>query len=54
MIKYIDPGTAGTIIGGSIWPAIITAIAGISAFFAKFFWNPLKQKISKKSETKED
>ncbi|MBD3416569.1 MAG: hypothetical protein GF416_05480 [Candidatus Altiarchaeales archaeon] len=34
---YIDPGTAGMIVGGSIWPLLAAIAAGILGFFLKFF-----------------
>jgi ABC-type transport system involved in multi-copper enzyme maturation permease subunit len=47
---YIDPGTASTIIGGGIWPAILIAVASISAFLTKHFWNPIKSKFHRLKE----
>ena len=41
---YIDPGTAGMIVGGSIWPIIVAAAAAIAGFIWKFF-NPIKQGV---------
>ena len=39
---YIDPGTTGMIIGGSIWPFLVAIGAAIAGFLVKFFWNPIK------------
>lgn len=36
-IAYIDPGTTGMIIGGSIWPFIIGIFIVIGTFFIKYF-----------------
>lgn len=40
---YIDPGTGGMIIGGTIWPFIVAIFAAIGAFLAKVFWEPIKK-----------
>ena len=40
---YIDPGTAGTIIGGSIWPFIAGIFAVIGGFLVKYFFSPIKR-----------
>jgi hypothetical protein len=45
--NYIDPGTVGAVVGGSIWPVIAAAFAAIGAFLIKYFWNPLKMAIAK-------
>ena len=45
-IAYIDPGTAGTIIGGSIWPIILAVFAAVGGFFIKYFYNPIKRGLS--------
>jgi hypothetical protein len=50
-ITYIDPGTAGMIVGGSIWPWIVAIITGVATFFAKKIISPIK-KISKRKITK--
>lgn len=41
---YIDPGTGGMIIGGSIWPFVLVIFAAIGGFFLKFF-KPIKKRI---------
>ncbi len=46
-LAYIDPGTATTIIGGSIWPFIVMVGAAIGGFFVKYFWYPIKNFFSK-------
>jgi len=45
--SYIDPGTAGMVIGGTIWPIIVTVFTAIAGFFVKFFWKPIKRGVSK-------
>lgn len=45
VLAYIDPGTAGTIIGGSIWPFIVAIFGAIGVVFLKFF-KPIKRGIS--------
>lgn len=42
---YIDPGTAGMIIGGGIWPFILAILAVIGGFFLKFFFKPIKKGV---------
>lgn len=46
VLAYIDPGTTGMIIGGSIWPFILVIFAAIGGFFLKFF-RPIKTGVSK-------
>ena len=56
VVAYIDPGTAGTIVGGGIWPFILALFAVIGGVFLKFFkqikmggariWGYLKRKKS--------
>ena len=51
---YIDPGTTGMIIGGSIWPFILGIFVAIGGFFVKYFklikrglmrlWQKIKRK----------
>ena len=43
---YIDPGTTGMIIGGSIWPFILVILTAIGGFFLKFF-RPIKTGVLK-------
>jgi hypothetical protein len=43
-LAYIDPGTGGMIIGGSIWPFIVAIFAAVGGFFLKFF-KPVKEKV---------
>lgn len=43
---YIDPGTGGMIIGGSIWPLLVALFAAIGGFFVKFF-RPIKRGVSR-------
>ncbi len=45
VLAYIDPGTAGTIIGGSIWPFILGVLVAIGAFFVKYFFKPIKRGV---------
>ena len=40
---YIDPGTTGAIIGGSIWPIIVAVLAAVGGILLKYFWNPIKR-----------
>ena len=35
-LAYIDPGTAGMVIGGGLWPLIVALLAAVSGFFLKF------------------
>ena len=44
---YIDPGTAGMIIGGGIWPWIVAIMAAIGGFLLKFFFRPIKRGVLK-------
>ena len=46
VLAYIDPGTTGMIIGGSIWPFILAVYAAIGGFFLKFFFKPVKKGVS--------
>ena len=39
---YIDPGTAGAVFGGAIWPMIVGFFLVIGGFFTKFFIHPIK------------
>ena len=34
---YIDPGTAGMIVGGSIWPVILAVFVAVTGFFFGFY-----------------
>jgi len=46
---YIDPGTAGMIaggLGGTLWALILTAFAATTGILVKYFWEPIKTKIS--------
>ncbi len=43
---YIDPGTGGMLVG-SIWPMILTVLAAIGGFFAKWFYKPVKNWLLK-------
>ena len=45
-LAYIDPGTGGMIIGGSIWPFILAVFAAIGGFFLKCFFKPIKKGVS--------
>ena len=36
-LGYVDPGTTGMIIGGSIWPFILGVLAVVGGFFLKYF-----------------
>jgi hypothetical protein len=42
-LAYIDPGTGG-MIAGSIWPVILGGLTAIGAFFAKYFFQPIKKR----------
>ena len=46
-LGYIDPGTAGVIIGGTIWPFIVAIFTAIAGFIIKFFWKPIKHGVLK-------
>ncbi len=47
VFAYVDPGTAGMIIGGGIWPFILAILVAISGFFVKFFFKPIKKGVLK-------
>ena len=40
---YIDPGTSGMFVGGSVWIIIVTFFSIIGAFAVKFFFRPIKR-----------
>ncbi len=40
---YIDPGTGGMFIGGSLWVFIVMFFSVIGAFFLKYFYKPIKK-----------
>ena len=42
---YIDPGTTGMIIGGSIWPFIVGILVAVGGFFLKYFFKPIKRGV---------
>ena len=46
-LAYIDPGTTGMIIGGSIWPFILIILGAIGGFFGKFLFKPTKKVFRK-------
>lgn len=50
VVAYIDPGTTGTIIGGSIWPFIVAAFVVMGAFFAKWLIYPIKNLFRRKKK----
>ena len=44
--NYIDPGTTGIVVG-SVWPAVLAALAAIAGFLAKVFWKPIKRLLKR-------
>jgi hypothetical protein len=44
---YLDPGTAGAVVGGAIWPMLVAAFAALSAFLLRYFWEPIKRLLAK-------
>ena len=44
---YIDPGTAGMVVGGTIWPIVVAIFSAIASFFIKIFCKPLKRGVSR-------
>ena len=44
---YVDPGTAGMIVGRSVLPFIALCFSVVTAFLAKVFYNPIKRGIQK-------
>ena len=47
-VAYVDPGTAGLIVGGGIWPYIVAAFTLICGFLVKYFFGPIKRVILKR------
>ncbi len=45
VLAYIDPGTGGMIIGGSILPTILAILAAIGGFFVRFLLRPTKNLV---------
>lgn len=43
---YLDPGTGGAIVG-TIWPLMLALFSAIGVLLMKYFWNPIKKKVSK-------
>ncbi len=44
--NYIDPGTTGIVVG-SVWPAVLAALAAIAGFLTKVFWKPIKRLLKR-------
>lgn len=45
VLAYIDPGTSGMIVGGSIWPFVLGVFVAIAGFFIKYFFKPIKKGV---------
>lgn len=43
---YIDPGTGGMIVGGSLWPLLTAVFAGGLGLAIRFFYDPIKRFLS--------
>ena len=43
VFAYVDPGTTGMFVGGSLWVIIVAFFSVMCAFSLKYFYSPIKR-----------
>ena len=46
VFAYLNPGT-GWVLLNTIWPLLVAIFVAVGAYYTKYFWRPIKKKISK-------